>query len=179
MKYRDAFAYANWVLANHTVLITNSDVYPVGAGWADLSPSRFGTRPKNGIVYMLSRYGPACPGHEASKEDGEPELPPRKVFPCRTMANYGSADGFLFRSPVSAKATEAMDFPTNYWGAENKVGAILRKYGRSRLLNPCQQLSLWHEHCSRVRTQGVSMPRVNQGKGAMSATARWMPAMLP
>ena len=158
MTYGVALAYANQQLPGQYVVIMNSDVYPVGAGWFDLQPKHFG--PQNRTVFMLSRHAPRCPGRPAI------DLPPRDPIPCTKMAGYGSADGFVFRAPVPQQVVEEMmPFPTYYWGAENRLAAALVRAKYGPLLNPCNILQLWHQHCSRVRVQGSKAPRINRGAG--------------
>jgi hypothetical protein len=167
MTYGDAFGYANNNLPGKYVMIMNSDVYPtiqsiktqdsVG-GWASLSPAHFGRN--NKTVFMLSRYSPACVG------DHSVNLNPRKPRPCRTLAQMGSADAFIFRSPVPETVVKEMkNFPTNFWGAENRAAAALKRAGYGPFLNPCEVLPIQHNHCSRVRITGINAPRINLGNG--------------
>lgn len=138
-----------------------------GAGWLRLQPEHFGHR--NRTLFMLSRFSPACPE--------TPTNTPRDERSCRWASGIGSADAFLFVAPVSPKVVrEMMPFPTNYWGAENRAAASLHRNGFRNLINPCQQLELWHEHCTRVRTSGTKVPRINRGAG-MSKVAHYSAAL--
>lgn len=167
MTYGEAFSHINRYLSGRHAMLMNSDVYPVGGGWRDLQPWHFGRN--NRTFYMLSRFSPACPGRE--------DLGPRDVRTCPWAARVGSADAFVFRAPVPQPVVdEMMRFPTNYWGAENRAGAALYRSGFRPLYNPCRQLALWHEHCSRVRTTGAGAPRINQGSG-MSRVAPYIDAL--
>lgn len=75
-------------------------------------------------------------------------------------------------APVPAKVVkEMMPFPTHYWGAENRAAAALNRAGFTRLINPCNSLELWHEHCTRVRTAGTKVPRINRGAGLSKVAA--------
>lgn len=163
MTYGDAFAYANQELSGFYVLLLNSDTYPIHStteqdGWMRVRPHHFGRNDQG--VFMLSRESPACPGRP------EFNLPPRPAAPCKKMAQWGSADAFVFRAPVPESVVREMkSFPTNYWGAENRAAAALKRAGYGPFLNPCTVLRLGHVHCSRVRVTGWNAPRINQGRG--------------
>lgn len=160
MTYGDAFSYANRRLGGQYVLLINSDTYPIAEaeGWRRLRPWHFGA--KDRTVFMLSRESPACPGRPAFK------LPPHPPVPCKRMASWGSADGFVFRGPVPDSVVREMKtFPTNFWGAENRAAAAMKRAGYGPFLNPCEVLRLGHSHCSRVRVTGWNAPRINQGRG--------------
>lgn len=172
MTYGDAFAYANQELSGFYVLLLNSDTYPIQSeshvedGWSRLRPHHFGQHDRG--VFMLSRESPACPGRPEFK------LPPRPAAPCKKMAQWGSADAFVFRAPVPESVVREMkSFPTNYWGAENRAAAALKRAGYGPFLNPCTVLRLGHNHCSRVRVTGWNAPRINQGRGR-SVTSRFL-----
>lgn len=169
MTYGDAFSYANLCCAGRYVLIINSDVYPFGDGWDRLKTEHFGFM--NRTVYMLSRYSPECPAQPTRNLKARPEST------CERMAGYGSADGFLFRAPVPQRVVDEMkDFPTNYWGAENRAAAALRRVHYKQFLNPCKVLGLWHLHCTRVRVTGRDAPRINTG-AANSVVAKFVPKL--
>lgn len=162
MVYADAFLYANEFLPTDSVaLIMNSDVYPVGPGWFQLGHEHFWSGPQHRrrVGFMLARYCPKCPNGLREKT-------------CHEASKVGSADGFVFKVPVPDSVVKKTNFPTNWWGAENRAGAALLGSAVGVLLNPCKQLALWHSHCSRVRSQGQRMPRVNRGAGH-SAYAQW------
>lgn len=160
MTYGDAFEYANRHMEGQYVLVLNSDVYPMANanGWRELRPHHFGQH--NRTVFMLSRETPACPGRTRFG------LPPHPAVPCQRMARWGSADAFVFRAPVPATVVrELISFPTNYWGAENRAAAAMKRAGFGPFLNPCEVLRMGHNHCSRVRVTGWNAPRINQGRG--------------
>lgn len=167
MTYGQAFQHANEWLADRHVLLMNSDVYPVGSGWLRLKPEHFGER--NRTLFMISRFSPACPAVGATG--------PRDERSCRWASGIGSADAFVFVAPVPDKVVkEMLRFPTNYWGAENRAAASLNRAGFRNIVNPCNVLELWHEHCTRVRTSGTKVPRINRGAG-MSKTAPYSAAL--
>lgn len=152
-------------------------------------------RQRADVLYMLSRYTPRCPPpHDGDGDDkgaSEPETARAggrrgrrrardrwagwsRPEMCMDMGRAGSADGFLFRVPVPARVAEEMrGIPTHYWGAENRAAAAFARAGHARIYNPCNQLALWHRHCSGVRTAGPGVPRVNRGTGR-SRTAKWV-----
>lgn len=172
MTYGQALDHINRHLAGRHVMLLNSDIYPVGPGWSDLRPQHFGAT--NRSLFMLSRYSPPCPGYP---DQNPAPLGPRPARSCAWAAGVGSADAFVFRAPVpQAVVDEMLEIPTNYWGAENRAAAALHRAGYRPQLNPCRQLAVWHEHCSRVRVTGAKAPRVNRGAGK-SRTAPFLESL--
>ena len=178
--YGKLIAHANGALApGAAALVLNSDTYPVGRGWGDLRAPHLAPRERGGeVLYMLSRYTPRCPpggvgaaaprgGRDRWRGWSKPEM-------CMDMGRRGSADALLFRVPTPARVAEDLrGIPTHYWGAENRAAAAFARAGYGRIYNPCNQLALWHRHCSGVRTAGPGVPRVNRGTGR-SRKAKWI-----
>ena len=96
----------------------------------------------------------------------------RTRFRCRyTGVHCGigyirSHDGWLFVpiEPFSQETLDFIDFTTNDYGAESAFMWVLKFRLKFNLLNPCKQVKLLHNHCSRVRPNGRRRIDLEQSK---------------
>lgn len=130
--------------------IGNSDIY-LGSGWEKLDVEVMKHQRK---VYSLTRH----------------EECPKRRENCATSENqrWGGSDCFVVVPPVKDDMLRSMNHPTNVWGAENNVIFQLQKGGYS-VMNPCNILNIYHNHCSDSRPNRATV-RVNvpgpEGRGS-------------
>ena len=158
MNYSDAVAYAMaFVPPGRIAAILNADVVPVGPGWMRVHKN---LGPKT--VFALSRYHGGC----------TLELQPKTntvtaYGTCEGRARIGSTDAVVFAVPAPAanaalsKVVTLSAHPTFWLGAENSLLVAFRLAGYAHVLNPCNQLWLWHNHCSHVKSKAAhAAPRI-------------------
>jgi|UniRef100_A0A6C0C1B8 hypothetical protein len=121
--YSDYFKCANMYCKNQMCMISNNDIWLGEVKSMDLIENF-----EKNMVYALTR-------HEYNLE---PKLQKELKF-------GGSADSFLFYSPVPNEITNYMHFPQNVWGSENVVMFELW-YKNYKLYNPCYNIMIIHEH---------------------------------
>jgi hypothetical protein len=134
MHYKDAIEFANTQLKGNLTIIMNSDCY-LGNGFDLIADkSKF-----DNVVIPLSRW-----------EGPNAWCPDREYKHCLPVSTLGSADAFIFLSPLPDSINpKDYDYPQNVWGAENKLITALDRQ-RVRLLNPCLVVQLIHNHCDQL-----------------------------
>lgn len=136
-KYSDLFHYANTNLRDKLCFIANSDI------WIKTVSIDLNTIIYEDVALALTRH----------ESDGT-----TTPIDCY----QGSHDAFVFKSPLKNNSMiKHLQFVQNILGAENVVLYELMKYGY-KLLNPCHQIVIVHEHASNVRTYNVEH-RINRG----------------
>jgi len=173
LEYKRAFEYANqylsgtlysfgkvplltWMFVGLVAWIGNSDIY-LGDGWEQLSVANMKSKSK---AYSLTRQ----------------EVCPHKTENCAHSENQrnGGSDCFVVVPPVADHLLEAMDHPTNVWGAENNVIYQLSR-GGYHVSNPCNIINIIHNHCSGNRpneaTVRVNVPNGRRGSGVSRPTS--------
>jgi len=166
LEYKRAFEYANHYLSGTLLVVSNSaylevvvgliawignsDIY-LGEGWEQLSVANMKSKSK---AYSLTRQ----------------EVCSNKRENCAHSVNQrnGGSDCFVVVPPVADHLLEAMDHPTNVWGAENNVIYQLSR-GGYHVTNPCNVINIIHNHCSGYRpneaTVRVNVPNGRRGSG--------------
>ena len=138
--YSDLFRCANTYCKNQICMISNNDIWLGEVKSMDLVENF-----EKNMVYALTR-------HEYNLEP--------KLQNLKSTKLGGSADSFLFHSPVPNEIINYMHFPQNVWGSENVVMFELW-YKNYKLYNPCYNIIIIHEHKNenrpkdRIRINGL------------------------
>ena len=133
--YSDLFEYAN-LLENEICMICNSDIW-----LSNIENNILINILNNNLIYSLTRH--------------------ENDLSCPLINDYrGSHDAFIFKSSLTNDIIKHLKFYQNIWGSENVVLYELKKYGY-KILNPCKQIIIIHEHKSNIRNQ--NRKRINTG----------------
>lgn len=126
--YSDLFLCANLLPKGEICMISNNDIWLKSIRFKELL-----TELESNMIYALKR-------HEYNLE---PKLQ-------KEQPDGGSADSFIFKSPVPKSIIEDTKHTQNQWGSENIVMFEFwrKKY---RLYNPCFHIIIVHEHRSEER----------------------------
>ena len=81
-----------------------------------------------------------------------------------------STDSFLGIGPVDNRIMKQVNFRQNILGAENVLLYEFKKAGY-RLLNPCLNIKIYHNHCSGVRTW--KKRRINTYRSVSVQPSKW------
>ena len=72
----------------------------------------------------------------------------------------GSLDSFIGGGPIKDAIIKKLNFKQNVLGAENVIFYEFKTAGY-HLLNPCRNIKIYHNHCSKVASHGSY--RINRG----------------
>jgi hypothetical protein len=87
------------------------------------------------------------------------------------VSYFGSHDTYIFvlTQPLDESVLAEFDYNMNVFGGDNRMIWILKNRMKKKLLNPCQYLKTYHNHC--VDIHGSVRPRIsgssNRNKGAV------------
>ncbi|CAB4013388.1 Hypothetical predicted protein [Paramuricea clavata] len=147
-KYRDFFDYVNDRLQNQLVVMMNMDIY-IGEGFEMVNKTFL---VKSNKAYVLTRHG---------RLEKKCNMGGKRGY-CG--ANYiRSHDAYIFvlTQPLDESVLAELDYDMNVLGAENRLIWVLRNRVKKRLLNPCEHLKTYHNHC--VDIHGSVRPRIDKG----------------
>jgi hypothetical protein len=155
-KYRDFFDYVNDRLQNQFVVITNMDIY-LGEGFEMINKTFL---VKSNISYALTRHG---------RQEKRCNMTGKLGY-CG-VSYLGSHDTYIFvlTQPLDESVLAEFDYNMHVFGVDNRMIWILKNRMKKKLLNPCQYLKTYHNHCVdihgsvRTRISGNS----NRNKGAL------------
>ena len=127
--YSDLFKYSN-NLKNKICMVSNNDIWLKSIKNLNFIKKDL----NNKTIYCLTRHE-----HDLS---------------CRLIKVYNAShDAFIFRSPINNNLFKKIKHYQNVWGSENVVIYELRKL-KYRILNPCMDIIIVHEHASNLREAG-------------------------
>jgi hypothetical protein len=146
-KYRDFFDYVNDRLQNRFVIMMNMDIY-LGGGFEVINKTFL---VKSNISYILTRHG---------REEKRCNMGGKLGY-CG-VSYFGSHDTYIFvlTQPLDESVLAELDYDMNVLGGENRLIWVLRNKMKRRLLNPCEYLKTYHNHC--VDIHGSVRPRINK-----------------
>lgn len=155
--YADFFTFAGRRLAQHVVILSNTDVvFDDTLGLVDLESFRSSTN-----AFVISVATPPKNGmyKRVLKKDCQRNIGNRCAIGRFDHWQYGGAswDSYVFRAPVPATVNMTnLNFTMNRWNAENHAGAAL-VLGGLNLSNPCYHVHAYHWHCA-VAMHAVGPP---------------------
>lgn len=135
--------YIQKYLRNKYVILAHMDNF-IGEGWDDIDLTRFRTQH---MMYALTR-------HSVTEE-----------YPCNAALGascnpgsmyLGSHDMFIWFSDrsFSRKLLKDLDIVPSSSGMENVLIWYFRKELGFKVLNPCQRIKIYHNHCIPIREKG-------------------------
>lgn len=131
--YSDLFSYAN-NLKGKICMICNGDIWIHRVQYPNFILNTI----TNNVILSLTRH--------------------EKNFTKPLIDNYyrhGSHDAFIFKSPLKPNMFQFMNFKQNIWGSENRIMAILHKYGY-KLINSCLDFIIIHEHDDKIQKEKLN-----------------------
>ena len=155
-KYRDFFDYVNDRLQNQLVVITSMDVY-LDEGFEMINKTFL---VKSNISYALTRHG---------RQEKRCNMGGKRGY-CG-VSYFGSHDTYIFvlTQPLDESVLAEFDYNMHVFGVDNRMIWILKNRMKKKLLNPCQYLKTYHNHC--VDIHGSVRKRIsgssNRTKGAV------------
>jgi len=143
--YGDFFRYASSSLANHDVILANTDIV------FDRTLALLKHPVDLNVAHVLSVLSPPYNGQYKQIFGKECQITNRCEIPVwsASTSTGGSWDAYIFRAPLphSFNFTD-LDFVMNINGAENLAGFQLETQGGRQLSNPCLQVHAFHWHCT-------------------------------
>ncbi|CAB4004109.1 Hypothetical predicted protein, partial [Paramuricea clavata] len=146
-KYRDFFEYINNRLQSQLVVLTNMDIY-IGQGFEVVNKTFL---VKTNISYALTRHG---------RQEKRCNMAGKLGY-CG-VSYFGSHDTYIFvlTQPLDESVLEEFDYDMHVFGGDNRLIWILRNRMKKKLLNPCEYLKTYHNHC--IDIHGSVRPRINR-----------------
>ena len=147
MRYVDGIRYANEHLQDQVVVLTNADLL-LGEGFncKNLNPQRLPRGSK--MLIPVRKEDNSCPQWRTSGYSCDCSM-----WPATNSLAY-CYDTYIFRAPLPPQL--ASDEATGFlmgglWGAEQVFVAEVRASGVQVTSPHCNELTLYHIHCSQLR----------------------------
>lgn len=144
--YADLAEYANQHLQGQVAIMMNVDnVFTDGVqGFHSMAANQ---------VFSISRHL----SKEVAYANCEDHSQPGSTGLNQCATYIGSFDAFGFVAPLASEVVRSLSYKQNLMGADVATVAVFRHFG-FEVINPCKDIVLLHNHCSRWRGGGATHP---------------------